>query len=42
MMTGLRIGRLIAIGSVVMICTPATFVARAPAVVVATAGAMIF
>jgi hypothetical protein len=33
MMTGLRIGRLTAIGSIVLICTPATSVVRAPAVV---------
>jgi hypothetical protein len=33
MMTGLRIGRLTAIGSMVLICTPATSVVRAPAVV---------
>jgi hypothetical protein len=32
MMTGLRIGRLTAIGSMVLICTAATSVVRAPAV----------
>jgi hypothetical protein len=31
-MTGLRIGRLTAIGSMALICTPETSVVRAPAV----------